>query len=122
MLTALEARLAPEIPTAYPADQPPPAATPTLTAAELATLRAVFAQVPGLEKVGLFGSRAKGTHRPASDIDLALFGALNRDALALAARQFDESLLLYHVDLLPHRDIDNPELLAHIEQVGVVVS
>ena len=48
LLTALEARLAPEVPTAYP-DQPPSAATPTLTAAELATLRAVFAQVPGLE-------------------------------------------------------------------------
>lgn len=104
----------------------PPLATavPTLGGllpAELATLRAIFAQVPDLEKVVLFGSRAKGTHRPASDIDLALFGELDLAALALAARLLDESLLPYHVDLIVHRDIDNVELLAHIERVGVVV-
>ena len=69
----------------------------------------------------LFGSRAKGTHRPASDIDLALFGELDSAALAFAARLLDESLLPYHVDLLPHRDIANAELLVHIERVGVVM-
>ncbi|HTG45994.1 MAG TPA: nucleotidyltransferase domain-containing protein, partial [Verrucomicrobiae bacterium] len=34
----------------------------------------VFRRHPEVTRVILFGSRAKGTHRPSSDVDLALTG------------------------------------------------
>ncbi|HPN27946.1 MAG TPA: nucleotidyltransferase domain-containing protein, partial [Thermotogota bacterium] len=37
-------------------------------------LRRVFSKYPSIEKVILYGSRAMGTYRRGSDIDIALFG------------------------------------------------
>ena len=37
-------------------------------------LQQYFARKPNIEKVVIFGSRARGTCRNGSDIDLALFG------------------------------------------------
>ncbi|MFM8886535.1 MAG: nucleotidyltransferase domain-containing protein, partial [Chthoniobacterales bacterium] len=37
-------------------------------------IQEVFAHHPGVERAVLFGSRATGTARPGSDIDLALYG------------------------------------------------
>jgi hypothetical protein len=55
----------------------------------LAELAEPLASVPGMVAVVLGGSRARGTHRPDSDVDLGLYyrGSLDVDALrALAAR------------------------------------
>jgi uncharacterized protein len=48
-----------------------------LNPAELALLRSVFQRHPEITVVKLFGSRAKGTHAPSSDIDLALWGKVD---------------------------------------------
>ena len=40
-------------------------------------IRRVLAKCPGIEKVVIYGSRAKGTFRPGSDIDLALYGDIS---------------------------------------------
>jgi predicted nucleotidyltransferase len=45
---------------------------PALPPAELDIIRAVFARHPEITQVKVFGSRAKGTQRPESDVDLAL--------------------------------------------------
>lgn len=42
-----------------------------LTAKVRSGIREVFSQIPQIRKAVLFGSRAMGTWRPASDIDLA---------------------------------------------------
>ncbi|MCB9731987.1 MAG: nucleotidyltransferase domain-containing protein [Deltaproteobacteria bacterium] len=42
----------------------------SLSAGELAMLRAVLARHPAVTGAVLFGSRAKGTAGPASDVDL----------------------------------------------------
>lgn len=74
---------------------------------------------PLVEEVILYGSRAKGMHKPGSDIDLVLKGKeltlqdLNRVSLAL-----DDLLLPYTFDLSLYHHIDNEELLAHIGRVG----
>ena len=47
---------------------------PPLAPAEIALLRGVFCHHPEISEVRLFGSRAKGTHAPQSDVDLALWG------------------------------------------------
>ena len=74
---------------------------------------------PLVQEAILYGSRAKGVHKPGSDIDLVLKGKeltlqdLNRVSLAL-----DDLLLPYTFDLSLFHHIDNEELLAHIGRVG----
>ena len=85
-------------------------------------ITAVFASSSLVDAAILYGSRAKGCHRPGSDIDITLKGEgltlreLNRIALAL-----DDLLLPYTFDLSIYQHIDNPELLAHIQRVGKVL-
>lgn len=42
---------------------------------DLIYLRGLFDQHPDIDQVWIYGSRAKGTNRPGSDVDLALVGA-----------------------------------------------
>ncbi len=81
----------------------------------------VLKQFPQIERVTLFGSRAKGTARSGADIDLALEGDELRDAhLPAVYNAIDDLLLPVKVDLLLLTDRTKPELREHIERVGVV--
>ena len=87
----------------------------------LATVRAILADYPAVEKAILYGSRAKGSYSKGSDIDLTLVGAgLNHRLLAQIAGRLEESSIPYRVDLSLKEYIDNPKLLEHIDRVGVV--
>jgi len=82
-------------------------------------INAVFADFPEVERVVLYGSRAKGTYRPGSDVDLALFGpALNAKIMNKLAARLDDLLLPYEFDLCVFDHIDNDDLIAHIKRVG----
>ncbi|EIC21309.1 nucleotidyltransferase domain-containing protein [Thiorhodovibrio frisius] len=82
-------------------------------------IRHILTEVPAVEKAVIYGSRAKGNHRPGSDIDLTLFGqGLNLDMLSKIAAQLDESPIPYQVDLSLFDQIDHAGLRAHIERVG----
>lgn len=84
-------------------------------------IQGVFAAYPQLEQAILYGSRARGNYRNGSDIDLTLLGsALNLSHLHAIETKLDDLLLPYYIDLSLHQHIQNPELLAHIEAVGVV--
>lgn len=82
----------------------------------------ILAEHPKVEEAVIYGSRAKGVHKPGSDIDLVLKGKgldlqeLNRISLAL-----DSLPMPYIVDLSIHHRIEEPELLAHIERVGKTI-
>lgn len=92
-----------------------------LKTATIAALNRVFARHPAIDRAVLYGSRAKGSHRPGSDIDLTLFGAeVTYQELQRIEAEIDDLLLPYTVDLSLHYQIDHPDLLAHIERVGVV--
>lgn len=81
----------------------------------------IFAWHPEIEQAVLYGSRAKGTHRPGSDIDLTLFGvALTYTQLDRIETEIDDLLLPYTVDLSLYTQIDNADLLNHIQRVGQV--
>lgn len=72
----------------------------------------------GVERVLLFGSRARGDNRERSDIDLAATGG-NVAAFALDVDEETPTLLMYDVV-----DLDGPvqaELLEEIERDGVVL-
>lgn len=78
-------------------------ATLALTAPELATVRAILAaHLPPGTTAAVFGSRARGTAKPWSDLDLALEGPspLPLATLAALAEAFDESDLPWKVDLV----------------------
>lgn len=93
-----------------------------LSESDLARLREVFATCPRVEEAVLFGSRAKGSARTGSDIDLALKGGElgHRDLLALE-NGLDDLLLPYPIDLALYDQIDNPALREHVDRVGIVI-
>ena len=87
----------------------------------IARINSVFAGYPAVERAVLYGSRAKGNFRRGSDIDLTLEGdGLVADHLNRIMLELDDLLLPYTIDLSLMRQIDSPDLLAHIERVGVV--
>lgn len=72
------------------------------------------------ERILVFGSRALGTYREGSDIDIAVFGSqISRETLRSFKIQYDELGLPYQVDIVHYESIDNPALKEHIDKVGV---
>ncbi len=80
----------------------------------------VFSQYPELEKVVLYGSRARGNFKNGSDIDLCFYGeALKLSILYKIDTALDDLLLPYTFDLSIFKHIDNADLIDHIERVGI---
>jgi predicted nucleotidyltransferase len=95
--------------------------TPALKPEELGLLRRVFERHPEVKSVKLFGSRAKGTHAPGSDIDLALWGDVDALGAEAIAAELDELPLPYRYDVKPFALIKLLPLREHIERVGILV-
>ncbi|MBK1736206.1 hypothetical protein CKO15_13195 [Halorhodospira abdelmalekii] len=88
----------------------------------LEKLQAELSHYPHVQRAILFGSRAMGTHRPNSDIDLCLDAPdLPFQSFLQLASALDELVLPYTLDLILKHHIDNPDLLNHIQRVGLVV-
>ena len=84
-------------------------------------MRNIFAGVPSVEEAIIYGSRAKGDYRPGSDIDLTIKGAnVTWQDLQRIERKMDDLLLPYKMDLSLYEQIDNKNLLDHINRVGKV--
>ena len=84
-------------------------------------LLTVFRDWPQIERVTLFGSRARGDFRPGSDIDLCLHGAsLGLSELLAIAGQIDDLLLPWTMDLSLWHQLDDPALRDQIARDGVV--
>lgn len=90
-----------------------------LTPKTFALIRAVFERYPAVTRVVLFGSRAKGTARPESDIDLALDGDISPDTVSRIASDLDDLPLPYRFDIKPLVSIQHSDLRSHIHRVGV---
>lgn len=81
---------------------------------------AIIAAQPEVETVRVYGSRAMGTHGSGSDIDLCLFAPqLDLWQMMKLAGTIDDLMLPWKVDLSLWHLIDNPDLRAHIERIGV---
>ena len=79
----------------------------------------VFAGYPEIDKVVLFGSRALGTHKEGSDIDICLCGEEITITKLLEIRcRLDDLMLPYKLDTSIYHRIDNQELKNHIDRVG----
>ena len=74
-----------------------------LTAQELAELSGIFQRYPAIQEAWLFGSRATGKHKKASDVDLALQGKVNLNVLAKVKYELEEKTTLpYFFDLVDY--------------------
>lgn len=76
---------------------------------------------PAVESVSLFGSRASGSHRSHSDIDMVLYGDIEERTVDRLWTCFHESSLPYKVDLVAYRLVKYPPLKAHIDRSAKVL-
>ena len=89
---------------------------------ELMLMRDIFAQSANIEKVILYGSRAKGTNKPFSDVDITLVGKnLTEDDLTDVMYRLSESSLPYFCDTSLFSHLINPALIDHIQRRGKVI-
>ncbi len=83
-------------------------------------LVALLRRDPRIRNIWLYGSRALGRETAGSDIDICLDAAtLGLSELAVLESQIDDLLLPWKVDLVLLHQIDDPDLLAHIQRAGV---
>lgn len=90
-----------------------------LSDAAVAGIHTVLAAHPEVERAVLYGSRAMGTHKPGSDIDLTLVGpGVTRRTLDALAQELDDLLLPQTIDLSRLEDIHHDALRDHIARQG----
>ena len=88
----------------------------------LDSIRRIFSKYHKIEKVLLYGSRAKGNYKNGSDIDLTLVGEnLSIQDLNKIHWELDELDLPYHFDISIYNKIKNNELIDHINRVGITI-
>jgi len=93
--------------------------SPALTPLETGLIQSVLQRHPEVIAAKLFGSRAKGSHSPQSDVDLALWGEIDGIGAEAIATELDELPLPYHFDVKPFALIKLRSLREHIERVGI---
>ncbi len=82
----------------------------------------VFSKFPTIQKVVLYGSRAKGNYKNGSDIDLCLFGKdLDLKLLYQIEEALDNLFLPYSFDLSIYSNLSNQDLIDHIDRVGIAL-
>ena len=84
-------------------------------------INAILIRYPQVDRATLYGSRAKGNYKNGSDIDLTLHGGadLTLNVVYRILNDLDDLLLPYTIDLSIFHEIDNPDVIAHIQRVGV---
>ena len=75
-----------------------------------------------VEKVVLFGSRARGDHTPRSDYDLAVYGELQPNEIVLLRSPFREDLpTLHKIDAVFMQNQTDETFIKNIEKEGVII-
>jgi len=83
-------------------------------------INSVFLKFPQVEQVVIYGSRAKGNYKKSSDIDLTLKGIdINLSLMHTIELEIDDLLLPYTFDISIFKQISNPDLIEHINRVGL---
>lgn len=85
-------------------------------------ISAVLRRYPQVDRAILYGSRAKGNYKNGSDIDLTLRGSteLTLKVLYRILDDLDDLLLPYTIHLSIFHQIDDLDVIEHIQRVGVV--
>lgn len=89
---------------------------------DLAALRRIFRRFPCVREVRLFGSRATGQARRASDIDLAISAPdATPDQWLDLTDALDEAPIIYEFDVVRTERAHNPRLIEKIAREGVPI-
>ena len=92
-----------------------------LSSDELNGLRRVLQRYPSVQEAILFGSRAKGTFRKGSDVDLAVKGCSDSDVILLSAALNEETTFPYFFDVVAYEKISSQNLIEHIARAGMTI-
>ena len=83
------------------------------------SIKGIISGFPQIEKVIIYGSRAKGTYKDGSDIDLTLVGDdLTLKTVYALEDKLDDLYLPYTFDISIFSRINNPDLIQHITDFG----
>lgn len=87
---------------------------------DIILLKEILFSNAAVEDAVIYGSRAKGSWKPFSDIDITLIGEniTHTDLIGLMMK-FEDSALPYMVDLNIFSTLANPALRDHINRVGI---
>lgn len=88
---------------------------------DLFAVTETFKNVPQVLAAAVFGSRAKGDHKPYSDVDIALYGDLGLADVESVRADLEELPLVYTFDVVAYGLVKNLELRRHIERVGIKI-
>jgi predicted nucleotidyltransferase len=84
-------------------------------------INSIFRKSQAIHEVIIYGSRAKGTYKTGSDIDLTIVGSeLGAGDLLKLELELDDLSLPYKIDLSLLHQIEQADLLEHIQRVGQV--
>ncbi|NMB38126.1 MAG: nucleotidyltransferase domain-containing protein [Firmicutes bacterium] len=83
----------------------------------------VLSKFPEIEKALIFGSRAKGTHKAGSDVDIAIVGeSITFDIISKVRFLLEEeSPMPYFFDIVDYTHLEHLELKEHIDRVGKTI-
>ena len=88
----------------------------------LSQINPIFKKYGEIERVVLYGSRAKGNYKPGSDYDITLIGNnISLNILNKISLDIDDLLLPYKFDISIFNHIENIELIEHINRVGIII-
>jgi predicted nucleotidyltransferase len=83
-------------------------------------VHSVLARHPEIDQAILFGSRAKGTYKPGSDIDLVLKGPdLSGRILNRVCGELDDLPIPYEFSVILDQQMTDPEIRAHVDRAGI---
>lgn len=87
---------------------------------KIESIRGVFRHHPEITRVRIYGSRALGTNRVGSDIDLAIEGRITGRQVNQILSELDKLMLPYSFDLTVMENVKNKDLIEHIDRAGLL--
>ena len=93
-----------------------------LTQDEIQKIQNVLSKYVKVRKVLVIGSRALGSQKKASDIDLVLQGDLTLPEIAHIKAELEQLTIPYFFDVIHYEEIKNPDLKDHVDRFGKLLS
>jgi predicted nucleotidyltransferase len=88
---------------------------------DLHLITSLLRRYPSVYRAVLFGSRAMGSYKQGSDVDIALFTDTTGDAATIRGELNDELSLPYKFDVLDYRRLSNADLIRNIDLNGLLI-
>ena len=84
----------------------------------ITVVQKVLSKFPKIEKAVIYGSRAEGTYKDGSDIDITLFGKELDNTLSALSVALNDLRLPYEFDLSIFENTDCPKVIDRINKFG----